>query len=441
MSGTSMDGIDAALLETDGSPHAIKNLGYTSISYDPRFKILLKAAEYSVRKYAGDVAKAKIYYLQDIEEYIAKILQTTTHNKIAELSNYLYGSENSNFQLTFESVIQHSTQLHAMAVKKLLSETGYKAHQIDVVGFHGQTLFHRPSIKTSVVVGNGQYLADDLGITVVNDFRAHDVANGGHGAPLAPLYHQALAIRDNKIPLAVVNCGGIANITLVNNSNEVDLIAYDTGPGNGLIDQLIRQRTHGKENMDTDGRYGKNGKVDEQVLKALYAKAIIKDGKNYFFSKPPKSLDIGDMQLISELDALSLEDACATLEVFTADSIIHSLKLLNIKLPQHWVLAGGGWNNPVILQELKTRLNKEFGSSVQVFTADQMGWNSQAMEAEIFAYLATRSLKNMPLSVPSTTRVPEPLSGGYAYIPKSGTTAAVNQLIAANPAVLSGYQG
>jgi len=443
MSGTSMDGIDAALLETDGSADVIKDLGHVSISYDPRSKILLKAAEYAVRKHVGDMGKARSYYPQALRDYLGKelkMLEIDVSNKISELSIYLHGIEQLHSPITLDEIIQHSTELHVVAVKKLLNKTGYEATQIDVVGYHGQTLFHRPSIKTSVIVGHGQYLADQLGITVVDDFRSRDVAEGGQGAPFAPLYHQALAIRDKKIPVAIVNCGGIANITLIKNSNELDLIGFDPGPGNGLIDRLIRQRTQGKENMDTDGQYGKNGQVNEQVLKALYEKSLIKDGKNYFLTQPPKSLDIGDIELISELDSLSIEDACATLEAFVADTIINSLKLLDAELPPYWILAGGGWHNPVIRHELENRLNKKFGKSVQVLTADEAGWNSQAMEAQIFAYFAIRSLQNKPLSVPGTTGVPKPLSGGQAYLPNIGPTEAVKKLVQANIAVLSGYK-
>lgn len=443
MSGTSMDGIDVALLETDGSPNVIKDLGHTSISYDPRTKILLKAAEYAVNKHTGDMDKARLYYTQAIKDYLAKelkILEVNVSHKISELSIYLHGTERSVNPITLDEVIQHSTELHVLAVKKLLIETGYESAQIDVIGYHGQTLFHRPSIKTSIVVGNGQYLADQLCIAVVNDFRGRDVAEGGQGAPFAPLYHQALAIRDRKIPVAVVNCGGIANITLIRDDHESNLIGFDTGPGNGLIDRLIRQRSQGKENMDTDGLHGKKGYVNKQVLKALYEKSLIKDGKNYFLTPPPKSLDIGDMVLISELDSLSLDDACATLEAFTADTIINSLELLDIELPQYWILAGGGWHNPVIRHELEDRLNQKLAKHVQVLTADEAGWNSQAMEAQIFAYLAIRSLQNKPLSVPGTTGVPEPLSGGYAYLPNIGSTEAVEKLVKTNKAVLSGYK-
>lgn len=417
MSGTSMDGIDAALLSTDGSANLIKDLGNTSLAYTPAFKTLIKAAEYSVRKCQGNMPDAANYFWQGLHDYLKLELQTADAdipNQIAELNQYLQ-HEATTAPITLEEVIQHSTYLHGLAVKNLLAKTGYSAQQIDVIGYHGQTLFHRPKQKISIIVGNGELLAALTGITVVNDFRRCDIEAGGEGAPLAPLYHQALAVRDKKIPVAVVNCGGIANITLISSANELDLIAFDTGPGNGLIDRLVKQRTRGKEHMDKNGQYGKQGRIHADVLTALYASSIIKDKQNYFSATPPKSLDIGDMQLIPELEALSLEDACATLEAFTADSIIKSLELLSVDIPHHWILAGGGWHNPVIRQELNQRLQRQLNATPQIQTADEAGWNSQAMEAQIFAYLAVRSLQKKSLSVPGATGVPKPLSGGAIW--------------------------
>jgi anhydro-N-acetylmuramic acid kinase len=243
------------------------------------------------------------------------------------------------------------------------------------------------------------------------------------------LYHQAPAKRDNLIPLAVVNCGGIANITLIKNGEPESLVAFDTGPANGLIDRFIKQQTQGKECMDTDGKYGLQGMVNDEVLKLLFAEAIRKEGKNYFEMIPPKSLDINDMQLIPALHNLSLYDACATLEAFTAESIVKSLDLLKLEkseIPQTWVLVGGGWNNPVILRELKSRLKKYCGDTVKIYKAAEVGWNSQALEAQIFAYLAVRSLLGLPLSYPGTTRVPQPLTGGVLYTPKTEHKGKIN---------------
>lgn len=417
MSGTSMDGIDAALLETDGSPNSIHDIGHTTIDYDSESKMLFKSAEYCIRKFQGDMIKARESYMDVLREYLEHELKlSSVDNTIKSLTFYLCGGAGS-ARLRLDDVVLHSTKLHVAIVKKLLLKTSRKACEVDVIGYHGQAMYHQPSRKISIIVGDGQYLADQVGIGVVNDFRSQDVSAGGQGAPFAPLYHYALAVRDNKIPTAIVNCGGIANVTFVPSANEHDLIAFDTGPGNGLLDQLIRQRTSGQEFMDKDGKFGTQGRIHDGVLKKLYVQSITKEGKNYLQMPPPKSLDIGDMVLISELDSLSLEDACATLEEFTASTIVDSLDWFKGTLPQQWILAGGGWKNPVIRKSLERNLQAKVNKKVPIQTADEAGWNGQAMEAQIFAYLAVRSLQGKPLSMPNTTRVPEPMSGGVVYTP------------------------
>lgn len=411
MSGTSMDGIDAALIETDG--HAqIRELANISLAYDSEFKTLLKAAEHAVRHHVGDLARAKTYYPAAIQHYLNHELSQPAE---AAQALALYFHHDATAMITFDQVVQRSTELHAKIVKQLLEKAQKTADNIDVIGYHGQTLFHRPANKITWQVGNGAWLAKATGITVVNNFRSRDVAAGGQGAPFAPLYHQALAIRDNKIPAAIVNCGGIANVTIITGKNPRDVIGFDTGPANGLIDRYVKQRTHGKEHMDENGHYGKAGKVHENILALLYEKSVVLDGKNFFTLQPPKSLDIGDLHLIPELDALTLPDACATLEAFTADTIVNSLRFFPEQPPRSWILAGGGWHNPVIYRELETRLKKALGNDISIMTADQAGWNSQALEAQIFAYLAVRSLQKLPISLPNITRVPEPLTGGEIH--------------------------
>ena len=360
MSGTSMDGIDAALIKTDGED-VIEDIDSIAIPYSTEVRTILKESE------------ARIRLSHAAEEDLTTL----------------------------------STSLHIEAVRALLAQSGYGPEDIEVIGYHGQTMYHNPEQKISIILGDGARMARELGINVVNDFRARDIKLGGRGAPFAPLYHLALAKRDDKIPVAIVNCGGIANITIINSEDPNDLIAYDTGPGNGLIDRLVRTRTNGKEHMDRDGKYGKDGMVHENILELLYKKSTFKNDRNFFDQTGPKALDINDMQLIPELDDLSIEDACRTLEAFTADSIMHSL---TGHIPRNWILAGGGWNNPVILSELKARLN---GS--KVMTANEVGWDNGALEAQIFAYFAVRSLKKLPLSFPNTTGVSEPTSGGIVY--------------------------
>jgi anhydro-N-acetylmuramic acid kinase len=179
-------------------------------------------------------------------------------------------------------------------------------------------------------------------------------------------------------------------------------------------------RTQGREHMDTDGRYGQAGQVSASAMQALHDQAIRMNGVAYFAMLPPKSLDINDMRLIPALDGLSLEDGCATLAAFTADTIANSFDLLPLTLsaPSQWVLCGGGWYNPNIRNALTSRLVAKFGGDVRVHTADEVGWNNQYMEAQVFAYLAVRSAKKLPLSLPTTTGVPEPLTGGDYYTPQ-----------------------
>jgi anhydro-N-acetylmuramic acid kinase len=414
MSGTSMDGIDAALIETDGK-FAIEEIASDSMGYDADFHILLKASESGVRAAGGDLAKASSHFTTALENYLTLELggaRSATQEKIRELS--LYFHKNPEQAITLNDVIERSTELHINIVKSLLKKSGYAPADISVIGYHGQTLFHRAAIL-SLQVGNGKLMAEKTGITVVNNFRNKDIAAGGQGAPFAPLYHQALAVRDNMIPAAVVNCGGIANLTLISGPTETDVTGFDTGPGNVLVDRFVKRKTGGKEQMDRDGQYGKKGKVSASLLKLLYQQAIQINQTNYFDLPAPKSLDSGDVRLLPELDALTIEDGCATLAAFTADTIVHSLNGMSAdKIPRNWIVAGGGWNNPLIFEEFKKRLTEKYGA-VTIKRAAEVGWDNQALEAQIFAFLAIRSLQNLPISLPGTTRVSGPLCGGEVH--------------------------
>ncbi len=401
MSGTSMDGIDVALLETDGQYH-IAEKGHLTYPYEADFQIALKAAEYSVRKHKGDLQQSAQHFNADVTEY----LTTLQH----PLSDYYA-------RLSLDAVIAQSTQLHINAVLQLLQQQCLKARDIKVIGYHGQTLYHQPQRQCSIIIGDGQALANALSIPVVYQFRANDIAAGGQGAPFAPIYHWALAKRDGLIPCVVLNCGGIANATLIANDDVTRLIALDTGPGNALIDAFVRQKTQGKENRDLDGRYGLTGTVNNTLLQQLYTESLQGDKADFFSKASPKSLDSGDFKWPAALEELSLADACRTLEAFTADSIIKSLMHTNAPLPNKWIVAGGGWHNPVILQEFKTRLAEHYPDAV-VKTADDVGWRADTLEAQIFAYLAVRHLQKLPFSFPGTTGVPKPLSGGVYCRPK-----------------------
>lgn len=421
MSGTSMDGIDAALLKTDGTPHSLERYDFVSLSYSKEFQTLLKASEFAVKTVLGDWTKACQHFPEFLTQYLQtelKLPADEVKNMQQQLARYLQQEEKTDAPLSLEGVVQHSTLLHARAVRRLLDKTGFQSKHISVIGYHGQTLYHQPLQKISVIVGEGQLLSDLLHIPVVNDFRSEDVNQGGQGAPFAPLYHQALAIQYNLLPLAVVNCGGIANLTHIPTAQPKDLIGFDTGPGNGLLDKLVRQRTQGKYSFDKDGQFAQKGRVHDLILSTLFEKSILKRGTSYFHLVPPKALDIGDLTLLPELEGLSLEDACRTLAAFTAESIVHSLKFLSQDWPTHWILVGGGWQNPVIYNEFKDRLSKKMATTPCIQLGDEAGWPSQAVEAQTFAYLAVRRLQDQPISYPNTTGVPQPLTGGKIWMPK-----------------------
>jgi anhydro-N-acetylmuramic acid kinase len=268
-----------------------------------------------------------------------------------------------------------------------------------VVGFHGQTVIHRPLEGLTVQIGDGQGLADRLGIPVAYDFRAADVAAGGEGAPVVPVYHRALIEAADIVgPVAFLNIGGVANVTYVDDG--FDPIACDTGPGNALLDDLMHARA-GKP-MDRGGRTAARGRVDEAALALLLAHP-------YFEKKPPKSLDRNAFSR-EVVNSLSLEDAAATLTAFTAASVARLLPHLP-KRPGELVVCGGGAHNPTLMRELALHLG------CKVSTAQQHGWSVDAMEAQAFAYLAVRSMEGLPITFPTTTGVPAPQTGGVLARP------------------------
>ncbi len=266
------------------------------------------------------------------------------------------------------------------------------ASDIDVVGFHGQTVLHRPEQRLTVQIGDGRALAKALGMQVVFDLRAADVAAGGQGAPLVPIYHRALVRMQHRTgPTVVVNIGGVANITYIDDET---LIACDTGPGNALLDDFMLRMTG--EAVDRDGRTAANGRVDESWI----ARAMDRP----FFSKPaPKSLDRNDFAAI-RLDDMSVEDGAATLTAFTATSIADIASTLP-KQPTTWIVVGGGASNPTLMRMLSERLPR-----TSVVRGSDLAWSGDAIEAQAFAYLAVRSLKGLPLTYPGTTGISEPLS-------------------------------
>ncbi len=353
MSGTSMDGVDVALIDTDGDSQ-VTAIAYTSFFYSQLERAVLRDA---IAAAAGlrdrDARPIPLRHAEDLV-----------------------------------------TERHADAVERFLAEHGVAASTIDVVGFHGQTVLHRPEERLTIQIGDGQALAAHLGLPVAWDFRAADVAGGGQGAPLVPVYHCALVANARfAAPVVVVNIGGVANLTLVVEGR--DPIACDTGPGNALIDDLVFERT-GRQ-FDDNGELAGAGHVDPEALASLL-------DHPYFGRPAPKSLDRNAFSRAG-VAHLSTEDAAATLTAFTAASIAMAVDGLPVR-PEHAVVCGGGARNPCLMRELAARLPCGLAS------ADDVGWSVDAMEAEAFAYLAVRRLRDLPITFPETTGIAAPLAGG-----------------------------
>ena len=344
MSGTSMDGIDAAFLKTDG------------LSY-------FEAGETITVPYTNDLRK--------------------------KLSEVVFSGVVSK---TIEELI---TVFHADAINQLLAKTNSTSNEIDLIGFHGHTVFHNPAKKKTLQIGDGNLLAKLTGIDVVCDFRSNDLKHGGQGAPLVPLFHQAVTSRLTK-PLAILNLGGVANVTWLGHQDK--LIAFDTGPGNALLDDFMNFRLGKKQ--DTGGELALTGNVDQVSLSKLLS-------HSYFLEKAPKSLDRNEFDL-TPISKLSTADGVATLCAFTAKAVGKCMHLLP-EIPKVWLITGGGRHNLALLKELKKSL------LTKVKLVEDVGLDGDALEAQAFGYLAQRSVLGLPLSLPSTTGVSHPLSGGHIF--------------------------
>jgi anhydro-N-acetylmuramic acid kinase len=363
MSGTSYDGVDVALVNTDGDE--IGRLGSTL--YRP--------------------------YAEEERQLIRRAM--------AQAANLADRTERPGGLAEAEAMV---TQSHAEAVESLLAASGMQAADVGVVGFHGQTVLHDPGRRLTVQLGDGAALARRLGIAVVHDFRAADVAAGGQGAPFMPVFHRALARAiEAPRPIAVLNIGGVANLTFIDGEA---LIACDTGPGNALIDDFLRLRTG--RSHDAEGRAAAAGLVDQAAVAGILAHP-------FFDEPPPKSLDRNAFHHWIAADHMlagkSVEDGAATLTGVTAAAIARAAHLLP-RMPATFIAAGGGIRNPVLMRMLAEHL-----APATLTTADAVGWSGDALEAQGFAYLAVRSLYGLPLSFPGTTGVPRPMPGGVLARP------------------------
>ncbi len=288
------------------------------------------------------------------------------------------------------------TAKHAESVKTFAVANGIGLAGVDVIGFHGQTVLHRPERRLTVQLGDGPALSAALGAPVVYDFRAADMERGGQAAPLVPIFHRALALRASlPLPAVFVNIGGIANVTFVADGPAEALIAFDAGPGNCLLDDWAMR--HSGEPLDRDARLALAGTVNRKALAALLSHP-------FFSAPPPKSLDRNAFSL-DALAELSPEDGAATLTAFTVAGIAASARVFPSR-PKSWIVAGGGTRNPHMIEGLRRVLGPD------MMTADVAGFSSDFMEAQAFAYLAARRLKELPSSFPGTTGAPVPVVGG-----------------------------
>ncbi len=355
MSGTSMDGVDAAYLETDGECRVERGPAVT-LPYTPDFRSRLGAFVEHAPERGASPAEAGIE---------------------TEL-----------------------TDLHARAVEHLFKVMALPGGALDLIGFHGQTIWHRPAQGETWQMGDGNRLADALGVAVAYDFRSDDVAAGGQGAPLLPIYHAALA-RDAGLPAAILNIGGVANITWIGAKAD-ELMGFDTGPGNALIDDWVRARL--SLDMDKGGAVAAKGQVHRALVDDLLS-------HDFFELPPPKSLDRFAFNAL-RLSPLSTEDGAATLTAFTAAAAARALAHCPSR-PQRIFVAGGGRHNPTLMALLA-----EY-TGAMVSSVDVLGWNGDALEAQGFAYLAVRCLRGLPLTFPGTTGISAPMTGGRIAAPSS----------------------
>jgi anhydro-N-acetylmuramic acid kinase len=364
MSGTSLDAVDMAVLETDGE---------TIQAFGPSGERKLDPGVRALVQKATDDARTWPWHAPEPE--------------------------------SFAPAAKAVAEDHLYAAQGFMAKHGLTAADLDLVGFHGQTVWHEPPGRTrtegrTVQLGDAALLARGLGLPVAYDFRSADVAAGGQGAPLAPIYHDALR-RWSGIegPMAVLNLGGVGNITLATKAGE--LHAFDTGPANGMIDLWVQSKTD--KRLDEDGAWALAGRVHKDIVAAYL-------DHPYFQTRGAKSLDRYDFSL-DRVAHLSLEDGAATLTAFAAAAVALGVESCPEK-PQRIVVSGGGRRNPVLLDWIAEYV------SVPVEPGETHGWRGDAVEAEAFAYLAARRARGLPISFPGTTGVPAPMTGGRIVEPR-----------------------
>ncbi len=364
MSGTSMDGVDLSVIKSDGNDQ------FSSI--------------YDIYKEFDDGLYKQLISLRD---KISNFKDLKTHSK------------------EINDVEKKFTLFNSHLINEVIGDIN---EDIDLIGFHGQTVFHDPKIQISKQLGDGKLLSSLFKKIVINNFRQNDLNHGGQGAPLTPIFHSLISkiVQKNfklKLPINIINIGGITNITQIKEdfNNSVNFFAYDIGPGNCLIDDWVRNNKDLK--FDKDGNYAKFGKVDDLILN----QAI----DNFEFKSYETSLDVKDFDT-SFVKGLSFEDGCATLTKFTAYLIADGLRKIdkqnNIN-PHHYIICGGGRKNKSLMQSIENYL---VNKNIIIKDIDDYNFDGNFIESQAFAYLAIRSYLKLPISFPSTTRSKKAISGG-----------------------------
>ena len=364
MSGTSMDGVDLSVIKSDGNDQ------FSSI--------------YNTYKEFDDGLYKQLISLRD---KISNFKDLKTHS------------------IEINDVEKKFTLFNSHLINEVIGDIN---EDIDLIGFHGQTVFHDPKIQISKQLGDGRLLSSLFKKIVINNFRQNDLNHGGQGAPLTPIFHSLISkiIQKNfklKLPINIINIGGITNITQIKEdlNNSTNFFAYDIGPGNCLIDDWVRNNKDLK--FDKDGNYANIGKVDDLILN----QAI----DNFEFKSYETSLDVKDFDT-SFVKGLSFEDGCATLTKFTAYLIADGLRKINKQNninPHHYIICGGGRKNKSLMQSIENYL---VNKNIIIKDIDDYNFDGNFIESQAFAYLAIRSYLKLPISFPSTTRSKKAISGG-----------------------------
>jgi anhydro-N-acetylmuramic acid kinase len=365
MSGTSMDGVDASLIRSNG--------------IDEFSKILDEYHEYD----------------------------TKLHQRLIDIRNLILNFEDlENYSSRINEIEREITLFHGKIIDQISLKYDDK---IDLIGFHGQTIYHNPEKKITKQLGDGKLLSQIIKKRVIFNFRQEDIDNNGQGAPLTPIFHNLVSkniIMQNQIqfPIGFINIGGISNITKVLRASgkiEENIEAFDSGPGNCLIDEWVR--INSKKKFDKDGLIAQSGKIDQLTLN----QAI----DNFEIQSYDKSLDIKNFD-ISFARGLSLEDGCATITNFTAYLIAKGIeysnkdKSINIK----YLVCGGGRKNNFLINCIKDYLSNQKNISLDLI--DNYEYDGDYIESQAFGYLAIRSFLNLPISFPKTTGCDKPIVGG-----------------------------